>query len=111
MVPTDAAIPMRRTSTGESKSLMAAGSSVNQDGAKIVDVGVRRPRDEGVTERAEKTMTVIVRERLGRTQSLRPGALERIGRDRCTGDLLEAIDPIGVSRERMNARLPVERDC
>ena len=70
--------------------------SRNEDGAKVVHIGQRRPGHERVAQRAEETVSIVSRQAVGRTNTLRPGARERVGRKMRPGDLLDAVYAVGV---------------
>src|SRR5439155_22806451 len=82
----------------------------NQDGPEIVDVGERWPGHDGVAERFEEAVAVVVVEALLGLDTLGPGAREAIGREICAGDIFHTVDAVGISRHRVNARTAIQRD-
>ena len=83
---------------------------VDEDGAKVVDIGEGRAGDRRVVQCREKAIAAIIgRTVLGAdagTRSARP----RVGTDNGAGDLLCTVDTIGVGHERMDAGQAVELD-
>src|SRR5438270_6736243 len=94
---------MRTSSAGEDVSLG------DQNRPEVVDVGQRRSGHEIVAERFEKSVAVIIRERLLRANSMRESAIERIRRDIRAGDFLQTVDAVRIAGKRVNAGPTVER--
>src|ERR1700690_852664 len=70
--------------------------SLDDDGSKIVDVGVGRPGHDEIVDAQEERIAVIVGEmRLG-DETGSGGTRQRVGRDDGTGIVLGAVDPVGV---------------
>lgn len=55
-------------------------------------------------------MAIVVGERIIRIDPPGPGPFERIRRERGAGDLLHAVHTIGVTGDRVDARLALEDD-
>src|SRR6202049_2222056 len=83
----------------------------NQNGAEVVDVSQRRPGYNGVAERFEEAMAVVIVEAVLGFDTLGPGAGQAVGREVCTGDVLHTVDAVCIPRDRMNARAAVQRDA
>ena len=75
----------------------------DQDGAEIIDVGARRASDDGIVQRAEKAVAIVILQRLRWRQALRPGAFQRVRHQDRAGNRLQAIDAIGIGGQRPDA--------
>src|SRR5947209_6457853 len=78
-------------------------AAIDQDGAKVVDVGERRAGDDGVAQCAEEAVAVVVVQALARMDAACPGARQRVGRQERTRDLFLAVDAVGVGGDRVHA--------
>ena len=78
---------------------------IDENGAKVVDVGQRGSGDHRVSERLEESMRIIVRKHVLGSQSQRTGACQRVGAHIGPGDFLLPIDAVGVAGQRVYARM------
>src|SRR3989442_15316562 len=95
------------------RNMMSPPSSrfgADQDRPEVVDVGPRRTRDDGIAERLEESVPVVVGQAVTRLDATGPRAPERVGRDHGAGDLLLAVDAVGIAGDRVDARSAVEGD-
>src|SRR5262245_32345651 len=82
---------------------------VNDDGAKVVDVGERRPGDDEIIDRREKTIAVVVGEpSLGGNLAL-GGAPQGVGPENRAGVVFRAVNPIGIACDGANGGMSVQR--
>src|SRR5487761_2606270 len=82
----------------------------DQDRAKIVDVGQRGAGDDAVAQRSKEAVAIVARETVARTDAQCARARQRIRSDQRAGDLLLAIDAVGVPGDRMDAGPSIEAD-
>ncbi len=82
--------------------------SKHQHGAEIVDVGVSRPWHQQVAGGGEQGVGVVAVEHGAGAQPGGAGAGEGVGRDPGAGVVFAAVDAVGVSGQRPDARLAVE---
>src|SRR5271155_4797603 len=89
----------------------AAGSPVDQNGAKIVDVGSRRSGHDEIAERREEAITVIVGEPGFRVDARCGGQCQTVWKEKRASIVLRAIYSIGIGGKRGNADVTIERDA
>src|SRR5579862_7417059 len=89
---------------------LVSGLLRHQDRAKIVDVRARGTRDDAIADRLEECMRVVTR-KVGRSvANALASTRDRVGCRDCAGDLLGAIDAVGVRGKCVNARATRDSD-
>src|SRR4051794_13875814 len=87
--------------------------AVNDNGAKIIDVGAGGACLDEIADPGKKTCGVVVRKKMGRIEAKRTGPSQRgfvdSGAGRVVGRARAAIGAVGVAGERRNARRSLER--
>src|SRR3954471_9481392 len=87
--------------------------SVNDNGAKIIDVGARGACLDEIADPGKKTCGVVVRKKMGRIEAKRTGPFQRgfvdSGPGRVVGRARAAIGAIGVAGQRRNTRRAAQR--
>src|SRR5262249_58405288 len=82
---------------------------VNDDWAKVVDVGECRSSDDEVVERRKETVAVVVDQpRFGRGLAL-GGATQRVGPQYRAGIVLGAVNSVGIASDGVNAGMCLQR--
>src|SRR5580704_13490691 len=63
---------------------------------EVIDVGAGRSGDKAVAQHFEEAVAVIVVEHGPRVAAFRARAGKRVGREDRAGDILGAVDPVGI---------------
>ena len=77
---------------------------------EVVDVGPGRAGDEAVAQHLEEAVAVVVVEHGLRVAALGAGARQRVGREDGAGDVLGAVDAVGVGGQAPDAGRAVGGD-
>ena len=70
---------------------------LNQDSAKIVDIGQSRTGDHRITQSLKEGMAVVIGQTLTRFDAQIPGTSQGIGGKEGTGDVFLTIHTIGIT--------------
>jgi hypothetical protein len=76
---------------------MLRWKAVDDDARKSFTCGQRRAGHDRIAECFEEAVAVVVVQALARLQAQRPGAVERVRSQQRAGDLLLAVDAVGVA--------------
>src|SRR5262245_26676639 len=85
-------------------------SGHDQGCPEVVDVGAGRAGDKAVAEHLEEAVAVVVVEHRLRVASFGAGAGQRVGGEDRAGNILGAVDAVGVGRQAPNAGRAVGGD-
>ena len=87
------------------------GKSPDQYGAKVIDVGVGGAGDHLIPQRLEQAVGIIVFKEGHGVEAQLAGAVQAVGTDHRTRNLLHAVNPVRIGCKGSDAGRTAQRHC